>query len=112
MRCWNCGNKNCFTEKRTFRAKAIGVTAGVATLGVAGAVAPLATKKKLKCQLCSEYNDTGSVEPFTGPASKKWRKIHEKNGNRCRSRLGHRQVRRGRVIVRSSGQSALGLVVQ
>lgn len=44
------------------------------------------TKKKLKCQLCSEYNDTGSAKPFTGPALRKWRKIHEKNGNRRRSR--------------------------
>ena len=80
MRCWNCCNKNCFTGKRSFRAKAIGVTAGVATLGVAGAVAPSVTKKKLKCQLCSECSDIGSAKSFTGLASKKWQKIHEKNG--------------------------------
>lgn len=80
VRFWNCGNKNFFTEKCTFRAKAIGVTAGVATLDVAGAVAPLVTKKKLKCQLFSECNDTGSAKPFTGPASSKWRKIREKSG--------------------------------
>lgn len=64
LHCWNCGAK-AFTQKRTFRAKAIGVTAGVATLGVAGAVAPLATKKKLKCQVCGKYNDVGSADPYT-----------------------------------------------
>ncbi|MGF7125146.1 hypothetical protein [Rhodococcus sp. AG1013] len=52
----------------------------MATLGVAGAVTLLVTKKKLKWQLCDEYNDTGSAKPYTGPESKKWRKFHEKNG--------------------------------
>lgn len=68
FRCWKCGGKH-FENKRTFRAKAIGVTAGVATLGVAGAVAPLVTHKKLKCQACGEYNQTGNAQPFKGPAN-------------------------------------------
>ncbi len=29
------------------------------------------TKKKLKCQSCGEYNDTGNAQPYKGPASKK-----------------------------------------
>ncbi len=66
LRCWNCGSKG-FTEKRTFRSKAL--------VGVGA----LLTKKKLKCQTCGEFNDTGSAKPFTGPASRKWRKAWEKS---------------------------------
>ncbi len=63
-RCWNCGSRG-LTEKRTFRSKAaIGVGA-------------LLTKKKLKCQRCGEYNDTGNGRPWTGPASRKYRKEWE-----------------------------------
>jgi hypothetical protein len=58
-RCWNCGSKG-LTEKRTFRSKAM--------VGVGA----LLTKKKLKCQRCGEYNDTGAGKPYTGPASKKY----------------------------------------
>jgi hypothetical protein len=58
QRCWNCGGVG-FTEKRTARSK---VLVGVGTF---------VTKKKLKCQSCGEYNDTGSAKPFTGPADKK-----------------------------------------
>lgn len=66
LRCWNCGNKGLL-EKRTFRSKvAIGVGA-------------LLTKKKLKCQTCGEYNDAGNAKPYTGPASRKWRKVWEKS---------------------------------
>ncbi len=54
-RCWKCGSKN-FDEKRTFRSKAL--------VGVGA----LMTHKKLKCQDCGEYNDTGHAKPFTGPA--------------------------------------------
>lgn len=36
-------------------------------------VGALLTKKKLKCQVCGEYNDTGSAKPWTGPESKKYR---------------------------------------
>lgn len=50
-RCWKCGGRN-FDHKRTFRSKA--------SLGV-GAVL---THKKLKCQDCGEYNDTGHAKPF------------------------------------------------
>ena len=51
FRCWKCGGKN-FDSKRTFAAKAaIGVGA-------------LLTHKKLKCQTCGEYNDTGNAKPF------------------------------------------------
>ena len=73
-RCWNCGSKG-FTEKRTFRAKAVGVATAVTVIGAplaAGGV--LATKKKLKCQRCGEYNDTGSGKPYDGPAGRKYRK--------------------------------------
>lgn len=68
LRCWNCGNSH-FTEKRTFRAKAIGMTAGVATLGIAGAAAPLVTRKKLKCQACGKYNQVGNAKPYEPPQS-------------------------------------------
>jgi hypothetical protein len=54
LRCWNCGNKGLLA-KRTFRSKAL--------VGVGA----LLTKKKLKCQTCGEYNDTGAAKPFTGP---------------------------------------------
>lgn len=74
LRCWNCGGKEQFVSKRTVRAKVIGVGAGVATLGLAGAATPLVTKKKLKCQLCGEYNQTGNAKPYTQAASSKWRK--------------------------------------
>lgn len=63
-RCWNCGSKG-LTEKRTFRAKA------------AVGVGALLTKKKLKCQRCGEYNDTGNGKPYDGPASRKYRKEWE-----------------------------------
>lgn len=72
QRCWNCGGRQ-FTHKRTFRSKAIGVTAGIATVGVA-ALGTLATAKKLKCQRCGEYNKTGSAESYQGPANRKYRK--------------------------------------
>lgn len=58
-RCWNCGSKG-LTEKRTTRAKMMG----------AGA---LLTKKKLKCQRCGEYNDTGNGKPYEGPDGRKYR---------------------------------------
>jgi len=53
QRCWNCGGKNSFTLKRTFRSKLL--------FGVGA----LLTNKKLKCQMCGEYNQTGNAEPFT-----------------------------------------------
>lgn len=68
QRCWNCGGTN-FTHKRTVRSKVVGGTAVVMTGGLAAAAAPLATKKKLKCQACGEYNDVGSAKPYEGPAS-------------------------------------------
>jgi hypothetical protein len=58
FRCWKCGGKN-FDDERTFRSKA--------ALGVGA----LLTHKKLKCQSCGEYNDTGSAKPFTGSAIEK-----------------------------------------
>ncbi|ORM29189.1 hypothetical protein [Williamsia sp. 1135] len=63
FRCAACGGRN-FSEKRTRRAKVIGVTAGVATLGVAGAAAPLVAKKKLYCQACGTYNQMGNAKPY------------------------------------------------
>lgn len=58
LRCWSCGGTT-FREKRTFRSKlAVGVGA-------------LLTKKKLKCQLCGEYNDVGNAQPYRGPAKKR-----------------------------------------
>ena len=64
LRCWNCGAKG-FTEKRTFRSKAL--------VGVGA----LLTKKKLKCQVCGEYNDAGNAQPYVGPAARKYRKAYE-----------------------------------
>lgn len=62
FRCWNCGGKQ-FLEKRTGRAHVTGfVTVGIGAL---------ATKKKLKCHACGEYNDTGSAKPWNGPANKR-----------------------------------------
>jgi hypothetical protein len=55
--CWKCGGTN-FTEKRTLRSKA------------AVGVGALLTKKKLKCQDCGEYNDTGSAKPFVAQEDK------------------------------------------
>ena len=68
LRCWKCGSKN-FENKRTFRAKAIGGVAGVATLGLAGAAAPAVTKKKLRCQACGEYNQIGNAKPYEDPVA-------------------------------------------
>ena len=65
LRCWNCGSKGLIA-KRTFRSKML--------VGVGA----LLTKKKLKCQTCDEYNDTGNADPFTGPEARKWRKAWEK----------------------------------
>jgi hypothetical protein len=64
LRCWNCGAKG-FTEKRTLRSKAL--------VGVGA----LLTKKKLKCQVCGEYNDTGNAKRYDGPASRKYKKQYE-----------------------------------
>lgn len=66
LRCFNCGQSS-FIEKRTLRAK---------TLGVAAAgVGALLTHKKLKCRVCGEYNQTGNAQPYTGPADQKWRQL-------------------------------------
>lgn len=65
LRCWNCGGKS-FTEKRTARSKVVGAPLLI--------VAPLVTKKKLKCHLCGEYNDVGNAKPYEGPAGRKYRK--------------------------------------
>ena len=58
LRCWNCGGAS-FREKRTVRSK---MMVGVGSL---------ATKKKMKCHLCDEFNDVGSAKPYKGPASKR-----------------------------------------
>lgn len=63
LRCAYCGGKH-FTEKRTFRAKAAAGTAGVLTVGLAGAAAGLLAKKKLRCQLCGKYNKMGNAQPY------------------------------------------------
>lgn len=63
LRCATCGGKH-FTEKRTVRAKAAGGGAAVLTFGIAGAAAPLMTKKKLQCKLCGAYNKVGNAQPF------------------------------------------------
>ncbi|GAA3963095.1 hypothetical protein [Gordonia caeni] len=65
LRCATCGGKN-FTERRTNRARLGGGAAGVLTFGVAGAAAPLLTKKKLRCQACGAFNQTGNAQRFTG----------------------------------------------
>jgi len=61
LRCYNCGSK-AFTHKRTVRSKLM--------VGVGA----LMTKKKLKCQVCGEYNDPGNAKPYTGPAGRKYQK--------------------------------------
>lgn len=71
LRCWNCGSKG-FKSKRTLRSKAIvgagAAAAGAVTFGMAagvvGAATPLITKKKLKCEACGKYNDTGNAKPY------------------------------------------------
>jgi protocatechuate 3,4-dioxygenase beta subunit len=45
-------------------------------------VGALLTKRKLKCQTCGEYNDTGNAQPFKGPEARKWRKAWEKEQDR------------------------------
>lgn len=64
LRCWNCGGKGLLA-KRTFRSK------------IAVGVGALLTKKKLKCQTCGEYNDSGNAAPFSGPEGRKYRKAWE-----------------------------------
>lgn len=64
LRCWNCGSKQ-FAEQRTLRSK------------VAFGVGALLTKKKLKCVVCGEYNDTGNAKPWQGPDARKYRKAYE-----------------------------------
>lgn len=64
LRCWHCGSKGLLA-KRTTRSK---VLVGVGAL---------MTKKKLKCQVCGEYNDTGNAKPFVAPEGKKYRKAYE-----------------------------------
>ncbi len=51
LHCWKCGG-NSFLSKRTLRSK------------VVFGVGALLTHKKLKCQLCGEYNQTGNAKPF------------------------------------------------
>lgn len=53
--CWNCSAADRFTEKRTLRSKA--------ALGVAA----LLTHKKLKCQVCGKYNQTGNAAKPVSP---------------------------------------------
>jgi hypothetical protein len=65
FRCWNCGGKN-FLGKRTGRAHII----GFATLGVGA----LATKKKLKCQVCNQYNQVGKAKEFKDPLGREYQK--------------------------------------
>lgn len=70
LRCWNCGGKDQFLAKRTGAAHITGfVTVGIGAL---------ATKKKLKCQLCGEYNQTGNAKPYMGPAGRKYRKQEQR----------------------------------
>ncbi|UQE74190.1 hypothetical protein MYK68_15880 [Gordonia sp. PP30] len=61
--CAKCGGTN-FSEKRTTRAKVGGGAAAVFTFGIAGAAAPLLTKKKLWCQQCGTYNKMGNAQPY------------------------------------------------
>lgn len=56
LHCWNCGS-SAFTNKRTFRSKAL--------VGVGA----LATKKKLQCQVCGKYNDVGTADRYPEPTT-------------------------------------------
>ncbi len=84
LRCWNCGGRS-FTEKRTMRSKVI--------VGVGA----LLTKKKLKCQICGEYNDAGNAQPFTGPESRKYRKAWEKQQTKASPVVADTTVRLERL---------------
>lgn len=64
LRCWHCGS-TAFKEKRTLKSK------------VAFGVGALLAKKKLKCQVCSQYNQTGRAQPYKGPASKRLGRKYE-----------------------------------
>jgi len=55
LRCWKCGSKELL-DRRTTRAHVVGfVTVGVGAL---------ATRKKLRCKACGEYNQTGNAQPL------------------------------------------------
>lgn len=76
LRCWNCGSTG-FTEKRTARSKWLTLILGVLTVGIWLIVMALLTKKKLKCQVCGEYNDVGNAQPWDGPHGRKYREQWE-----------------------------------
>lgn len=56
--CAHCGSVNAFTQKRTFRSKAL--------VGVGA----LLTHKKLKCLVCGGYNQTGNSAPSAEKTAK------------------------------------------
>ena len=71
LRCWKCGGKN-FREKRTGRSKVVGTVSALTVVGVVvGAAGVLATKKKLYCIQCGEYNQVGNAKPFEGQSGGK-----------------------------------------
>lgn len=66
---WFCGESNRSSNSGTRPLNRRGCLVGVGAL---------LTKKKLKCQTCGEFNDTGTAKPYDGPESRKWRKRWEK----------------------------------
>lgn len=66
LRCWNCGSKNLETRRKT-GGKLIGATVGVVALGPIGVAGALAAKKRIRCQGCGKYNETGNPQPWAAP---------------------------------------------
>ncbi|MGQ0846556.1 MAG: SHOCT domain-containing protein [Sporichthyaceae bacterium] len=61
LRCPKCGSRN-LVFRRTGRAKAAGIGAGLLTVGFGGAAAGLAARKHAYCQGCKTYSLTGSPQ--------------------------------------------------
>lgn len=68
LRCSKCGAADSFISKRTFSDKAAGAGLGVVLAGPLGLALGLASSKKLKCQACGVYNQTGNAQPFGTPS--------------------------------------------
>ncbi|MGQ0846555.1 MAG: SHOCT domain-containing protein [Sporichthyaceae bacterium] len=66
LRCPKCGGRNLIF-RRTGRAKAAGIGAGLLTVGIGGAVAGLAAQKRAYCQGCKTYSLTGNPRRSVAP---------------------------------------------
>lgn len=66
LRCWKCGSKNLET-RRTSGGKFFGAAVGIVALGPLGAAGALAAKKRIRCQGCGQYNETGNPQKWVPP---------------------------------------------